>query len=62
LSKAQYVIQCVAIASGLLSFVFLRAGAAELMRQTSVICFVVGLALGFLVLANLMIYHRREVF
>jgi phosphatidylglycerophosphate synthase len=62
LSKTQYVVQCVAIASGLLSFVFLEADATRLLRWVSVACFVVGLALGCLVLGSLIVHHRREVF
>lgn len=62
LSKVQYVLQCVAIASGLSSFAFLKTGESELLRQTSVGCFVAGLTLGCLVLGGLIVHHRREVF
>jgi phosphatidylglycerophosphate synthase len=62
LSKAQYVIQCIAIASGLSSFVFPGMCTTEFLRQASVACFVIGLALGCLVLGSLVINHRREVF
>lgn len=62
LSKAQYVIHCVAIASGLLYFVFIETGAAELLRRASNVCFVLGLALGCWVLGSLIVHHRREVF
>jgi len=61
LSKAQYIIQCIAIATGLLSFAYFGMGPANVLRQTSIVCFVVGLAIGYLIFWNLIVHHRREM-
>lgn len=61
LSKVQYIIQCIAIATGLLSFAYLGMNLTDLLRQVSVVCFVAGLAIGYLVLWNLIVHHKREV-
>jgi phosphatidylglycerophosphate synthase len=62
LSKVQYVIQCVAVASGLSSFISLGTSAAGLLRQVSVLCFVFGLVSGCLVLGRLIVHYRRKLF
>jgi CDP-diacylglycerol--glycerol-3-phosphate 3-phosphatidyltransferase len=61
LSKIQYIIQCISIATGILSFAYLRMNLTNPLRRASIVCFVTGLALGYLVLWNLVVQHGREV-
>ena len=61
LSKARYIIQCIAIATGLLSFVSLGMNLANPLREVSIICFITGLALGYLTFWHIIVDHWREV-
>jgi phosphatidylglycerophosphate synthase len=60
-SKARYFIECMAITAGLSSFVFLEVNLANPLRQVSIVCFVVGLVLGYLTFWTLIMHHWREV-
>lgn len=62
LSYARYIIQCLAVVSGLLSAGLMRTYQTDLLRQMSVLCFVVGVVLGYVTLWNLVAQHWKEVF
>lgn len=60
-SYIRHLLQCLSVISGLLSVVLGETQQAGLFRQLSLFSFIAGLALGYLILLNIISRHWREV-